>query len=268
MNDLSALIRRAIEADATPPFSDQSLVDLRTGARTTIVVPGGVALVTTAGSPGPAEAELVVDPPERGHGVGTALVAEVLREVPGELLVWAHGDQPAARALAARFGFDRVRELLELRTTEVRPHGRPAVVEPFRPGVDDAEWLRVNAASFADHPEQGRMTQADLDARMAEPWFRPEDLLVARAADGSMQGFCWLKVEHGVGEFYAVAVAPEAQGRGLGRGLVDAGLDRLREADVSQAALYVEADNTAAVALYRSVGFTDHAVDVQYRRAG
>ena len=42
----------------------------------------------------------------------------------------------------------------------------------------------------------------------------------------------------------------------------------LRDSGIAVAALYVEADNAAAVALYRSVGFTDHAVDVQYRRAG
>ena len=81
----------------------------------------------------------------------------------------------------------------------------------------------------------------------------------------------WLKVDGEtaklgkIGEFYAVAVAPEAQGTGLGRGLVNAGLARLETTGISVSSLYVEGENTAALALYRSVGFVNHTVDVQYR---
>ena len=46
-------------------------------------------------------------------------------------------------------------------------------VRAFRPG-DEAELLRVNAAAFAHHPEQGSMDAAELAERMAEPWFDPD----------------------------------------------------------------------------------------------
>ena len=36
-------------------------------------------------------------------------------------------------------------------------------VLPFRPGRDEEAWLRVNARAFDWHPEQGRMTRADLE---------------------------------------------------------------------------------------------------------
>ena len=61
-----------------------------------------------------------------------------------------------------------------------------------------------------------------------------------------------------------MGVHPKHQGLGLGRALVQAGLNRLAELGVRTASLYVEADNVAAVKLYRSFGFTDHSIDIQY----
>jgi mycothiol synthase len=48
---------------------------------------------------------------------------------------------------------------------------------------------------------------------------------------------------------------------------MNAGLDRLRARGCTAVELYVESDNTAAVRLYRGLGFTDAAVHVQYSRA-
>ena len=58
---------------------------------------------------------------------------------------------------------------------------------------------------------------------------------------------------------------PETAARLL---LVQAGLARLESRGIRTAALYVDADNEAAVRLYRSCGFGDHTIDVQYRREG
>jgi mycothiol synthase len=262
--ELAGLISRARTADGVPPFSDQSLVELRNGARRMLGDATGAA-VFSAG-----EFELVVDPDARGWGVGTALTRRVLAETGRPVLAWAHGDSPASRALGQRFGFERVRTLLQLRAAvpAVPPDSSMGVdgsgIRAFRPGADDAAWLKLNAVAFAEHPEQGSLTQADLDARMAEPWFDPGSLLLLER-DGVLAGSCWLKVEEDVGEFYAVAVAPAAQGTGLGGLLVDRGLARLAELGIRTASLYVEGDNERAVRLYRSRGFRDHTVDVQWR---
>jgi len=266
-NRLLLLIGAATRSDGQPPFSDQSLVDLRAGVRvgTGIEIDGvisGISIMTT--DAGPTEAEFVVSPVCRHRGLGARLLADVMERSGGRVVIWAHGDHPDARSLAARAGLEPVRELLQLRLSPVHAPGGAAEVRAFRPGTDDAEWLALNALAFADHAEQGSLTQADLGARTAEPWFDPADFLIASGDDGAMTGFCWLKVEDGIGEFYAVGVSPTAQGRGLGRGLVGAGLARLAERGVIESSLYVEADNTAAVSLYRSVGFTDHSIDIQY----
>jgi mycothiol synthase len=127
--------------------------------------------------------------------------------------------------------------------------------------------LRVNARAFAEHPEQGRLTRAEFDALAAEPWFDADDVLLAWDSD-RLAGFCWLKVEGGTGEFYVVGVDPDYQGQGWGRELVRVGLARLASRGIQNAHLYVEADNAAALRLYREFGFAEHSIDIQYRWAG
>lgn len=253
-----------------PPFSDQTLVDVRAGRATVLTVDHGVAVVRDG------ELELVVAQEARGRGIGTALVSRALALGGGAAprLAWAHGDHPAARALADRFGWRAVRTLLQLRApvadSDVDVAADVALpdgysLSAFRPGTDDeTDWLALNAAAFAHHPEQGRMTLDDLHAREADDWFSGEDLLLLRDASGQLAGSCWLKVEDGIGEFYAVAVRPDLQGQRLGGVLMRAGAARLRGRGLTAAALYVEGDNEPALALYRRSGFTQHAIDVQY----
>ncbi|MCS6588680.1 mycothiol synthase [Curtobacterium flaccumfaciens] len=253
-----------------PGFSDQTLVDVRAGRATVLTVDHGVAVVRDG------ELEMVVAQEARGRGIGTALVTQALALGGGAALrlAWAHGDHPAARALADRFGWRAVRTLLQLRAPVADSDVDVAAdvelpdgysLSAFRPGTDDeTDWLALNAAAFAHHPEQGRMTLDDLHAREADDWFSGEDLLLLRDASGQLAGSCWLKVEDGIGEFYAVAVRPDLQGQRLGGVLMRAGTARLRGRGLTAAALYVEGDNEPALALYRRSGFTQHAIDVQY----
>jgi mycothiol synthase len=136
---------------------------------------------------------------------------------------------------------------------------------------DQDEVVRVNAAAFADHPEQGAMDRANLEERMAEPWFEPAGLIVAVPAPGSaagdgdrdrMLGFHWTKQHSPVlGEVYVVAIDPDAQGRGLGRALTLAGLHHLASRGHEEVLLYVESDNAPAVAVYSRLGFTHVPAD-------
>jgi mycothiol synthase len=217
---------------------------------------------------------LVVHPAARRHGQGRALLDEALAEVEtDELRAWSHADHPGAARLAASHAFDRVRELWVMRRSSAVPLGDVVVpegvtVRGYRDG-DREQLLRVNASAFADHPEQGAMDAANLAARMAEPWFDPAGLLVAEDRDGSMLGFHWTK-QHSpdLGEVYVVAIAPEAQGRGLGGVLTLAGLHHLAGRGVGEVLLYVESENRPAIAVYRRLGFGHEARDthVMYRR--
>jgi mycothiol synthase len=151
----------------------------------------------------------------------------------------------------------------------------PSVAEPAGIAVRgyreaDAEGvLAVNAAAFANHPEQGALDRRGLDERMAEDWFDPAGLLVADR-DGEVVGFHWTKRHpDGTGEVYVIGVAPSMQGSGLGKALLVAGLRHLADRGSPEVLLYVESDNPA-VRLYESFGFTHEArdTDVMYAPVG
>jgi mycothiol synthase len=259
---VTRLAERARATDGAPPFSDQSLVDYRVGSRELVAIDEDAAAIV-----GPMDAEFVVDPDARSHGTGTRLLETLL--AGGATLFWAHGDAPAARALAASHRLVAVRELLHYvgevsMTPGSAAANRPEeLVESFVVGRDEQEWVALNAKTFAHHPEQGSVTRADLEQLETEPWFRADNFLVLRR-DGRMIGYCWLKVEGDRGEFYVVGVSPDHQGEKLGSLLFDAGLARLRELGIHSSHLYVEADNAPALRLYRSRGFSQDSIDVQY----
>ncbi|MFG2917797.1 mycothiol synthase [Kitasatospora sp. NPDC048298] len=228
-------------------------------------------------------AELVVDPAARGRGLARPLVDTVLAQAhrAGHDAVdfWVHGGHPAARHLAEAYGAELVRELRQMRRTgrQTEEVAVPGGIElrTFRPGEDDAEWLRLNALAFAHHPEQGSWTEQDLAERIAEPWFDPAGFFLA-TRDGKVVGFHWTKVhpasatEPELGEVYVVGVDPAEQGSGLGRALTAAGLRHLTgtgpgERGLDTVLLYVDADNPAAVRVYERLGFAVHEVDLMYR---
>jgi mycothiol synthase len=285
------LVDRATEADGVGPMSEHVLLHLPVGGdegvRHVLVRDGHGGLAgyahldvtdRVAGSSG----ELVVDPAARGRGYGRALAQALVAGSPdGRLRLWAHGDTPAAAALAAALGFDRGRVLLQMRRSLLDPLPEvvlPAgvVVRTFVPGRDEQAWLEVNARAFADHPEQGRWTRTELGLRLAEDWFDPAGFFLAEEA-GRLVGFHWTKVHGGssgpghahdpVGEVYVVGVDPAAQGRGLGPALTLLGLHSLRERGLSEVLLYVDEGNGAAVRTYERLGFTTALTDVCYVRA-
>jgi mycothiol synthase len=185
------------------------------------------------------------------------------------------GDSPGARRLARQAGLTKERELLVMKRPldatlddlAAAPVPAGVQIRAFQPGADDAEWLAVNAAAFAHHPEQGQMRQEDLDQRMAEDWFDPDGFLVADSAEG-LVGFHWTKQHRDhLGEVYVLGVSPTMGGRGLGKALLGAGLHHLRDRGNTVVELYVKADHAGAVGLYRAYGFVVASRDVMYREA-
>jgi mycothiol synthase len=268
---VEAVRRGCRAADGQDPLDEASALHLAhhglAGARLWLGGHDGAGFALRRG----AGVDLAVAPAARGRGVGRALAAVALVG-DDPVTAWSHGDHPAAARLAAVHHLARARELWVMR----RPFAEPLAELVLPPDLevrgyspdDAAEVIRVNAAAFAAHPEQGAMDAANLAERMAQDWFDPAGLLVATSG-GRVLGFHWTKQHSAeVGEVYVVGIDPAAQGRGLGKLLTLAGLHHLAGRGVGEVLLYVEADNAPAVAVYRGLGFTHRDCDthVQYRR--
>ena len=266
--DINAIADAAERADGAAPLDEATLLTLRHHPERVRSWVRENAFALLVGE----ELSLVVHPDARGRGLGGELLGEVLTAYDGELRAWSHGDHPAAAKLARATGFDRIRELWVMRRDMANPlpplTKRDGItVRSYEPGDAD-ELVRVNAAAFAAHPEQGAMDAANLAERMAQEWFDPAGLLVAVEGD-RMLGFHWTK-RHSpeLGEVYVVGIDPAAQGGGLGKLLTLAGLHHLADGGAREVLLYVESDNAPAIAVYAGLGFAHAAHDthVMYRR--
>lgn len=302
------LVPAAAGADGVQPLSEQVMLHVRHGGSPRAVnlllwaggTLAGYAHLDQPGTAGGGDSqeepggELVVGPAFRGQGRGRALAGALTERAAGHpFRLWAHGDLPAARRLAAAAGFDRVRALWQMRRPLAGPLPEPALpagvaVRTFVPGRDEEPWLELNRRAFAGHPEQGSWTRQDLAEREREPWFDPAGFFLAER-QGKLAGFHWTKIhpagETGgrsgageregpaepsapIGEVYVVGVDPAEQGTGLGRALTLTGLAYLRQRGLAEVMLYVDESNAPAVKLYETLGFTLFSTDVMYRWPG
>jgi mycothiol synthase len=249
------LAAAAAAADGVGPLSDQTVLHVRhggdPGARNLLLWRGGdlagFAHLDAPGDPVAARSgELVVHPAHRRQGLGRTLVQAATAQAGGRpVRLWAHGDLPAAAALAAGTGLTRARALWRMSRSLRVPLAEPRLP----PGI----------------------SVQDIDEREHEPWFDPAGFFLAER-DGRMAGFHWTKIHPvgpgpargPVGEVYVIGVDPAEQGSGLGRALTLVGLRYLRDRGLDEVMLYVEESNPAAIGLYESLGFARAGTDVMY----
>lgn len=288
------LISAATEHDGIPPIAEHIVLHLRHGGdkddRHLIVTTEddsgeivGYAHIDLTDTVAGSSAELVIHPQYRGKGLGRALLQEICGITSPRL--WAHGDLPSAQKLARDYGLVRARTVIQMRRSLNQPLPNLKTdlkLRSFLPGLDDEGWLALNNRAFAGHPEQGGWTIENLHQRMRESWFDPQGFFLATiptSAGEELIAFCWTKIhgahthshdgqeEHGhdpIGEIYAMGVDPSYQGKKIGGAITIAGLAHLRRQGLMSAMLYVDAENAAAIKIYKDLGFSEWGRDVMY----
>jgi mycothiol synthase len=286
------LINRTTHHDGTPPIAEHILLHLRYGgdkADSHLLVEkdnqviGYAHLDQTDLVAGPS-VELVVDPSHRGAGVGKALLSEAIKICGKSLRLWVHGEQELAHNLAASFNFEKIRTVLQMSKllTDIQPLpvlANEIIIRSFLPGIDSDAWLELNNKVFKDHPEQGGWQLSDLNHRLSEEWFDEKGFFIVEK-NKQVIASTWTKVhgEHShdhdgeashahpaIGEIYITAVDPEYAGLGIGKALTITALNYLKYQGLTDAMLYVDFDNKAALSLYDSLGFKLSSKDILYR---
>ncbi len=286
---VTELLDAAARADGRRPLSDHLYLDLVNGgldgfAGFLASEPGHdhpVAYAQISRGNDAHAFELVIHPHHRyematiGPELIEAAIDVVAADGGGRVNWWVFEPTSAHDALADDAHMARGRTLHQMRRP--LPTGMDVTIETrsFVPGADDDAWLLVNNRAFADHSEQGGWTTATFCQRQQESWFDADGFRVLDAVDDHgverMAGFCWTKVhpaaetgDQELGEIYVIAVDPDFHGRGLGAQLTLDGLDHLARQGIETGMLYVDADNTPAVTLYRRLGFTIHSTNAAF----
>jgi len=93
----------------------------------------------------------------------------------------------------------------------------------------------------------------------------PDGVLVAEE-DGRVVGYITTITDDttGIGRIPNLAVAPDCQGKGVGKQLINAALDRFRENGMQYAKIETLATNQAGQSLYPKAGFEELARQIHY----
>ncbi len=293
LDEILRLIEAATEIEGHRPVGEHKYSHLRVGAAGWVGVLAydddrlaGYAHTrwNAAGDVPRMAVEVVVHPDYYPTDVARLVLSEsrsVLARAGGGLMyLWVHRVEDAEATLARRLGFAIQRQLAFMTRDLAEPPRPPRLpdgveLRAYRPDLDDGEFLRVNNAAFAGHPENGGWDVGELAERRKRDWFEADGLLMAWRGDRCV-GFHWTKwhahdsdetpAHEPVGEVYVLAVAPEAQDAGLGRALLLAGLRHLHARGCRQAILYVDCASEGAVKLYESEGFTVAYREVCYQQ--
>lgn len=190
---------------------------------------------------------------------GALIVAlrPLLREAGRDAAVWVDHPGDSSDGDLAQLGLAPQRDLYRMERSLPMEQRTDIETRSFVVGQDEQAWIDVNNRAFAWHREQSGWTMEMVLERQAEEWFDPDGFRV-HEIDGQLAAFCWTKVhadeDPPAGEVYVIAVDPDFHGRGLGRALTLAGYQHLEAAGITRGILYVDADNTPAVTLYRDIG--------------
>lgn len=140
---------------------------------------------------------------------------------------------------------------------------------PQSPKSNVSRGVRLRAATRRDLPRIHEVRHGTAENRLSDPalvtddevaWYLDHAIFLVSEDDDGIQGF--VCANHQTGYVWALFVIDAAQGRGHGTALLDAALERLREAGHRQAFLTTGRD-TRAAGFYQARGWRRTGEDLR-----
>lgn len=213
-----------------------------------------------------------VHPDARSEGAGAALIRSALETAEqwgGRYVSTAiPEDSPRSLAFLERHGFKRVRTFFKMRLSklEAKDAAFPVgmTLATFRPGKDEAAFVAVYNAAFADHWDFTPLTEAEVSNWNKRPAFNPRGCFLLWEGE-KLVAFTTVLYDpdqaahtgEAVARIFEMGVLPEYRQRGLAYGLLQAAIRYAAERGFSGLDLVTDAENEAGVLLYEKVGFQE-----------
>ena len=184
----------------------------------------------------------------------------------------------AAASLLSKLGFKFVRRFLELRRglAEVHLPNAKHIALPCRPlqRGEENKLTEIQNRCFAGTWGYNPNTVEEIAYRLNLTNCSPEDVILV-CDEENLVGYCWTTINkeenttlgRSKGRIYMLGVAPDYQGKGIGKQVLMAGLSHLKSKGLEVAEVTVDSNNRAACALYESVGFKISSTSEWYEKA-
>ncbi len=220
-----------------------------------------------------------VQPEHRRQGLATKLLGYATHRAKELGAKVAHVNIPqdniVAKSVLSKLGFRLVRCFLELRldTTKVRWQDidQTALQCRYLQRGEEDRLTQIQNRSFAGTWGYNPNTVEEIIYRTNLSNCSPEDIVLAYDGDKPI-GYCWTRITYGAatderkGQVFMLGVDPDYRGKGVGKGVLLAGLSYLKSKGLRVAELTVDSRNKAACVLYRSVGFEVRTSSLWYEK--
>lgn len=196
-------------------------------------------------------------------------------------------DNMVAIRLLSRLGFSFVRRFLELRLdiADVGETVRDSIPSRLGVAMDEAaiecrylqpgeedKLSKLQNRAFAGTWGYNPNTVEEMSFRVNSSACSRQDIVLIYEGDKAI-GCCWtgISCEQGIpsvrkGRIHMLGVDPDYRGKGIGRELMMAGLNRLKGKGLEIAELTMDSENKTARALYQSLGFEVQANTLWYEK--
>ncbi|MGD2097216.1 MAG: GNAT family N-acetyltransferase [Desulfobacterales bacterium] len=211
-----------------------------------------------------------VHPVHRRKGIATKLLTEVLQSIRASGIQSAQvsvlESNTGAKSLLNQMGFAYIRYFAEMRLA-INTIGLPAIGDHavtsrrLKPG--EANLLtRLQNRCFTGCWGFNPNTEEEIAYRLSMQSHSPQDVILTYQKDRPI-GYCWTIIKNAenanrnekIGLIHMLGVDPDYRQQDIGKTILLNGLKALKARSVDMVELTVDSENTAACALYESMGF-------------